>query len=78
MGGLCLDEADGKPKKCSVCQLLDGCGELLQCLAARLSPDLELRPISRRQLVVSESILQCPSDVLIRRFGWDTMYIILV
>jgi hypothetical protein len=52
MGGLCLDKADGKPNTCPVCQVLDGGGELLQYLVARLDNGLELRPVSRRQLVV--------------------------
>jgi hypothetical protein len=29
VGGLRLNEADGKPNKCPEVQLLDGCGELL-------------------------------------------------
>jgi hypothetical protein len=42
-------------------------------LAARLDPGLELRPVSLRQLVVSVSVLQGPTDDLVRRFNWDTM-----
>jgi hypothetical protein len=54
-------------------QLFDGRGELLQCLTTRLHPGLKVWPVSRRQLVVSESVLQRPNDVLIRRLGWNTM-----
>jgi hypothetical protein len=65
VGGLRLNVADGKPNKGPVRQLFDGRGELLQCLTTRLHLDLKL--------VVSESVLQRPNDVLIRLFGWYTM-----
>jgi hypothetical protein len=48
VGGFCLDKGNRKPDKGLVCQLLYGCGELLQRLAARLHPGLKLRLVSRR------------------------------
>jgi hypothetical protein len=73
VGGLRLNVVDGKPNKCPVRQLFYSRGELLQRLATCVYPGLMLRPVSRRQLVVSESVLQRLNDVLIRRSGWDTM-----
>jgi hypothetical protein len=71
--GLRLNVVGGKPNKGRVGQLFDGRGELLQCLSTRLHPGFKVRPVSRRQLVVSESVSQRPNDVLVRRFGWDTV-----
>jgi hypothetical protein len=53
-------------------QLLDGCWKLLW-LAAQLDLGLELRPVGRRQLVVSVTALQSPDDVFICRYVWDTV-----
>jgi hypothetical protein len=70
VGGLRLNVVFRKPNKGPVRQLFDGHGELLQCLTTSLHPGLK---VSRRQLVVSESVSQRPNDVLVRCFGWDTM-----
>jgi hypothetical protein len=65
VGGLRLNVAIGKPNKGPVSQLIDGRVELLQCLTTRLHPGLKVRPVSRRQQVVSESASQSSNDVLI-------------
>jgi hypothetical protein len=73
MGGLRLNVAFGKPNNGLVRQLFDGRGERLQCLCTHLHPGLEVWSVSRRQLVVTESVSQRPNDVLVRCSGWDTM-----
>ena len=47
VGSLCLNKGDRKPNKGSVCQLLYGCCELLQRLAACLHPGLQLWSVGR-------------------------------
>jgi len=52
-------------------QLLDGCRDLLQRLAARLEFGLELRPVGRRQLVVFITAFKLLDDYLGRCSAWD-------
>jgi hypothetical protein len=68
VGGLRLNVVDGKPNKGPMRQLFDGRGELMQCLATRLHPGLKVWSVSRRQLMVSESVSQRPNDVLVQCF----------
>jgi len=69
MGDLCLKKGYRMPDKGSVCQLLHGCCEILQRLAALVYPGLKLRPLGRRYLVFTRTVPKCLNDVFVRRLG---------